>query len=371
MAKQRGTDDSAADFPDDSGKKNNSPGAEVGAHHLVDLAVWLKAQDVLLQMALVTQGLELSASSDAPDDEGQLAIDVSAGQLVLEAPVADLERLLLRALQEQAAQKGATVKKLSLRLESVRTRELALLATVQAGQGFLSATVELRGRVVITDTFHVRIADADVRGQGMLGGMAAMWLRPHVEKVQDNEYHISSVLPGNLDIQDVRLEVDEHLRMIVALAGSSVRMERPSAEAAPRGKKSGRGARGPSGKFDIFIVDTGTNERAKAALDRHLSLFQSFLAQQNVFTLTTTQSHELLRRHPSMRGADPILLVVDRERPRDGAENSWALRFRLGALGDDPRVEAALDRLLGLLDEAEAGEAGPLHMFVELVEFEG
>lgn len=346
-------------------------------HHLVDLAAWLKSNAVVIQMAMATQGLELSLNPDADASDRQLTIDVAQGQLVLEAPIADLERLLMRLMQERARAQGVTVKKVTLMLQAVRPRELQMKANVNAGQGFLSANLEITGRVTITDTFHVRLADVNVRGQGMIGNMVALWLRPQVQQVERNEYHISSLLPGNLDIQDVRLEVDQQLRLLASLAGSSVHVRKPSSgnagessvAVASKAQTKG-GAKSAPRKLDIFIVDTGANERARTVLERHLTLFEGFLADQNIFQLTTTQSHEILQHNPSMRGADPILLVVDSERQR-GDSPGFGFRLRLGAVGQDRAAEQTLGRLLNIL--AEAAEAGadeaPLHVLVDVVEF--
>lgn len=333
--------------------------ADLPHHEFVDLAQWLSAKSVLLRMALVTQGLELSLSAAGHEDQRRMAIDVSQGQLVVETPLADLERVISLIIQERARAQGVTIKNVTLRLQGVRPRELDLFVTVSAKQGFLSATVEVRARVTINETFHARVSGVEVHGQGMLGSVVAVWLRPQMKQIEQEEYHISSLLPGNLRINDVRLEVDQRIRIIASLAGSSVHVEKPQdtnlpalprAES-PKSAASPRSALAAPRKLDIYIVDTGWNERAKAVLESHLTLFEAFLTGQNVYFLSMQQSQDLLQKNPALVGADPILMVVDSERRAQPSDQGYGFRLCLGSMTQDATCVATLERMLRIVAE--------------------
>lgn len=331
-------------------------------HELVDLATWLNAKAVVVRTALVTQGLELSLGSVGGESPRQVSIDVSQGQLVLETPLADLERAILLIVQERARAQGATIKSVHLKLKATKPRQLELSVTVAAKQGFFAATVEVHAQVTITDTFHARVSNVDVRGQGMLGGMVAMGLRPQIKQLEQDEYHISSLLPGNLRIQDVRVEVDQQLRLIATLAGSNIVLEKPPTGALPAhpsvpSVKPAAGQKGVPRKLDIFIIDTGWNEKAKLVLDSHLTLFEAFLAEQNVCILSATQSKTLIEQSPGLRGADPILMVVDSHRRASKADKHYGYRFCLGSLPQDAASTEAVARMLRIVAEGARGES--------------
>lgn len=353
-------------------RSSDAGGLELAPAALRDLSRWLSADAIVVRLAMVTQGLELSLNAGESDDQRRMSIDVARGRLVVGASLADVERALFLAVQERAREQGAVVKSVALRLQGVRPRQVDMFVTVAAKQGFLAATVEIKGRVTIDDTFHARLSGVDVRGQGMLGSMVAVWMRPHLKRIEQGAYHISSVLPGSLEIQDVRLEVDERIQLVAMLGGSNLLLDKPAqglAEGNVRGANAdSRTAAHPPAKntslakrkkLDIFIVDTGGNARARKVLDSHLALFQAFLADQNVQMLTRSQSEALLKQHPALVGADPILMVVDSERrtERTNKEKEYGFRFCLGTLAQDAACGRTLESMLRILADAADAES--------------
>ncbi len=85
-------------------------------------------------------------------------------------------------------------------------------------------------------------------------------------------------------------------------------------------------------KLDIYVVDTGWNRKAKAILDEHLELFESFLGGHHVFLLSRQQSKEVLKQHIHLIGKDPLLVIVDSDARVEKHVHGYGFRLCLGAM---------------------------------------
>ncbi len=94
--------------------------------------------------------------------------------------------------------------------------------------------------------------------------------------------------------------------------------------------------------LDVFLVDSGWNNEVGKAVRENLPVFADYLHGQRFYVLSEEQSLEFIRKHPSLVGADPILIVLDREAARQ--KNPKGFGFRL-CLGHMRNPEAAISML--------------------------
>lgn len=109
-------------------------------------------------------------------------------------------------------------------------------------------------------------------------------------------------------------------------------LDEPAATATPKAARV----------LDVFLVDSGWNNEVARAVRENLPVFNGYLRGQRFYVLSEEQSLTFIKRHPALVGADPILIVIDREAARQ--KNPKGFGFRL-CLGHMRNAEAALSML--------------------------
>ena len=94
--------------------------------------------------------------------------------------------------------------------------------------------------------------------------------------------------------------------------------------------------------LDVFLVDSGWNNEVGKAVRENLPVFADYLHGQRFYILTEEQSLGFIRKHPSLVGADPILIVLDREASRQKNPKGYGFRLCLGHMRNP---EAAISML--------------------------
>jgi hypothetical protein len=99
----------------------------------------------------------------------------------------------------------------------------------------------------------------------------------------------------------------------------------------------------PSRKvLDVFLIDSGWNNEVAKAVRENLPVFNGYLRGQRFYVLSEEQSLSFIKKHPPLVGADPILIVLDREAAK--LKNPKGYGFRL-CLGHMRNSEAALSMM--------------------------
>jgi hypothetical protein len=94
--------------------------------------------------------------------------------------------------------------------------------------------------------------------------------------------------------------------------------------------------------LDVFLVDSGWNNEVGKAVRENLPVFADYLHGQRFYVLSEEQSLDFIRRHPSLVGADPILIVLDREAAQQNNPKGFGFRLCLGHMRNP---EAAISML--------------------------
>lgn len=94
--------------------------------------------------------------------------------------------------------------------------------------------------------------------------------------------------------------------------------------------------------LDIFLVDSGWNNPVCAAVHDNIPAVASYLTGHRFFVMSHEQSRNFIQRHPALIGADPILMVLDRQSATE--KNPAGCGFRL-SLGHIRQPEVAISML--------------------------
>ncbi len=99
----------------------------------------------------------------------------------------------------------------------------------------------------------------------------------------------------------------------------------------------------PSRKvLDVFLIDSGWNNEVATAVRENLPVFNGYLKGQRFFVLSEEQSLAFIKKHPALVGADPILIVLDREAAKQNNPKGYGFRLCLGHMRNP---EAALSMM--------------------------
>ena len=114
--------------------------------------------------------------------------------------------------------------------------------------------------------------------------------------------------------------------------------------------------------LDLFFVDSGWNNKVGSALRENLPVFAQYLHGQRFHIMNQQQSLEFIRLHPALVGADPILIVLDRESCEQKNPGGFGFRMCLGHLQNP---DAAISMLKWAVQLSMAANSTQMAMMVK------
>ena len=82
--------------------------------------------------------------------------------------------------------------------------------------------------------------------------------------------------------------------------------------------------------LDVFLLDSGWNNVVSAAVHENIPAVAAYLTGHRFFVLNHEQSLHFIKRQPKLVGADPLLLVLDRQAARNKNPAGYGFRLSLG-----------------------------------------
>jgi hypothetical protein len=159
--------------------------------------------------------LDLSAQNcrgdfvDAPGGKFALRLAKAAnGRLRVATTKSAIEAILRAEGGKQAAAHGVDVKDVQMSLKSEASRHLAADVQIKAKKGFFpAATIRVRGNLQVDDKLNARLSGLSVDGEGMVGGIAAGFLRPRMTQLEGKSWSLLGLPLDGIEVRDVRLTV--------------------------------------------------------------------------------------------------------------------------------------------------------------------
>jgi len=127
---------------------------------------------------------------------------------------ADLDALAREAAGAAAEPHGIAVSSFDLDLAQLGPRSIGAQVHVKARKMFLSAGVQVEGRVDLDDAMSARLSNLHCRGDGVLGEIACVAIRTHLHRLEGRSYPLSAL--GDLRLHDVRVSVQDPVRLDAA-----------------------------------------------------------------------------------------------------------------------------------------------------------
>ena len=144
-----------------------------------------------------------------------------AGVLELAVTRGEFEKLVFSLAAKAAEEQGAEVKAASVTWEASGERAVALRVVARAKAMFMETSVSARGRVEVTDALAVVVSGLSCSGEGMVGNLAATFLRKEIPKYEGRSVSLAGVF-GGIRLKDVGLRCEPDILRVRAHAAPGV-----------------------------------------------------------------------------------------------------------------------------------------------------
>ena len=141
-----------------------------------------------------------------------------AGVLDISIARGEVEKLVLSLAQKAAEEQGAEVKSVSVFWESRSARTLELRVVARAKAMFMETSVTATGRVEVTDALALVVSGLSCSGDGMIGNLAATFLRKEIPKYEGRSISLAGAF-GGLRLWDVSLRCEAECMTVRAMVG--------------------------------------------------------------------------------------------------------------------------------------------------------
>lgn len=177
----------------------------------------LRVETAGVNLTLEGQGVSFDYDRDDVGKPLLLFASARSGNVAIEISKSDLDQLVLAAAKAGAARQGAQIQKASLSLSQLDPTTIAFSANVAAKKAIMSATIVIEGKLSIGSSLDLTLSDLTCTGQGMMGNMACGFIRPHLEKINNQTFSLASLSMGGVGLRDLRVTAGESLRITAAL----------------------------------------------------------------------------------------------------------------------------------------------------------
>lgn len=145
-------------------------------------------------------------------------VRATTGMFEVTVPRSELERALHTLASRAAEKQGAEIKSVALELTPHGPRKLAVRAVVTAKAMLFSTGITLTGVIEITDTLHIRLRGLACHGDGMIGNLAAGFLRPRFADIEAREIPMGRAL-GGIALRSVEISGGPELKIRASFGG--------------------------------------------------------------------------------------------------------------------------------------------------------
>lgn len=311
-----------------------------------------------LQFELSAQSVRIAPG--IPSGPAPFSIHWNDGRLMIEISPAHIESLLLQLFNAALVPHETTISHVAVQFQSAGRRELDFTLECRGKRGWVAATLAGTGRVAIDEQLSSRLTRLKLEGRGVVGSLVAAILRRRLDDIEDRPIALGRPLWGLVQFTDVAFELDERVRIIgqfgppdsaggiqpradgsTLLAGDTT-----DAFAIP----SDVPADGQAERYDLYLIDTGCNPDARAALDSILPELATIPILGPVLELSRDQSLQIVKGNPHLAWTDPIVLLLPR-----GESTVPGFRLSLGIAEGNPLP--TFRRLVALLDQHQISVA--------------
>ena len=190
--------------------------ADITAKTLQVIAHPLRIDAGRISLKLMAHAVTLGYATDASGRRMLVPVSSERGSLSVEISRADLEALILARATIAAAQQGAKITGLELKLTAHGERSLAIDLRVHAKKMMMAGIVRISGNIEVDDTFTARLSQMECAGEGVAGKIAAGFLSPKIKQVDGRSFPLADESLNGLRLRDLRITSVDPVRIVAA-----------------------------------------------------------------------------------------------------------------------------------------------------------
>lgn len=195
---------------------NNKVEKNLQVEHLEVKGQPMLLQKAQLNMRLVADDARIDMERDRRGRPVMLLAQARSGTLDLDVSRSDAEALMLQNAREMASPYGVTVEKMQLAIVPQTPRSVQALLYVQTKVGFIPAGMLFQAHVTVDNAMNAKITGLTCEGDEALGPLIVHFLRPALAKYNNITRPLVSFPPGNMQLRDVAVRVDDGLHLNAA-----------------------------------------------------------------------------------------------------------------------------------------------------------
>jgi len=138
--------------------------------------------------------------------------DAADGHLSVQLEHEHLEEAILAIAKNISTSTGVAIQKVSAKLTSIDPTTVDVLLSITAKK-FVTAIVNISGRLSIDNRMVATASNLNASSDGMVGGIAVNFIRPHLQKLNGRPLPLLAFSLGNVKLRGVNVTTNEGVRI--------------------------------------------------------------------------------------------------------------------------------------------------------------
>ena len=167
----------------------------------------IKYENSKVDIELNAKGVKLDFSKDKSGEPLLVLADAAEGEAEAKVSKADLRALVLAGAAAAAKEQGVNVTDVEIDLTAQGKQSFGADVRVTAKKAFVKGVVHLTGKADIDDDLNATVSNLTCTGEGMVGTMAAGFLKKHIEEFNGRKFPLMAFSLGDVTLRDLKVDV--------------------------------------------------------------------------------------------------------------------------------------------------------------------
>jgi hypothetical protein len=172
----------------------------------------ISIEDIPLRFDLAAKKVAFAYARNAAGRLIATLRDATDGHLSVQVEHDHLEEAILTIAKKVSASTGVAIQKVSAALTSIDPTTVDVLLNITAKK-FVTAIVRISGRLSIDNRMVAKASNLNAESDGMVGGIAVNFIRPHLQKLNGRPLPLLAFSLGNVKLRGVNVTTSDGVRI--------------------------------------------------------------------------------------------------------------------------------------------------------------
>lgn len=173
----------------------------------------IKYQDSKADLSLNARNVSFDFAHDAGGKPMLVLKDAQGGHVEVKIGKDDIQSLLKAVASEAAKSQKVTIQDMQVNLDSQGPRSIAADVRVKAKKMAMSGVLTIRGKLDIDDNLVATLSDLSVKGEGVVGSMAAGFLQGKLKHAEGRKVPLMAFSLGDVSLRDLKISTAKGLQV--------------------------------------------------------------------------------------------------------------------------------------------------------------